>query len=90
MWTQALWLLLRPWIPMGLQTPSGMARRYQKALCVSDFCPVCHRYFLFAERELLYRLVEVHHSKEQSETLFQLISEGTFYLLSLILPNRPL
>ena len=31
-----------------------------------------------AENEVWYRLVSVHNSKEQSETLFQLISEGTY------------
>ena len=42
---------------------------------------------------MLLRLVSVHHSKEQSETIFQLVSEGTFiqpHFIVLCSSNRPL
>lgn len=35
-------------------------------------------FFFFAEREVSPRMVSVHHSKEESETIFKLLSEGTF------------
>ena len=54
-----------------------MARGYQQTICVSDFSLLYSRYF-FAEREVLYRMISVHHSKGQSETIFKLMSEGMF------------
>ena len=35
-------------------------------------------FFLFAESEVSRRMVSVHHSKEESETIFKLLSEGGF------------
>ena len=40
--------------------------------------------FLLAERDVSYRMVSVHHSKEQAETIFKLVAEGMFRTFILI------
>ena len=48
----------------------------QKGALREWFRPAPFVEVFFAEVEVLYRMVSVHHSVEQSETIFKLISEG--------------